>query len=188
MKTAYIFVADGFEDIEALGTRDVLKRAGVAVELVSISDDPFVCSSHGVTIGIDNMLECIEIDESDAMIFPGGMPGSRNLAACSELMQLMREHYAQGGLVAAICAAPGLVLSQLEDIKGLTMTCFDGFEKALIDGGAHFVRKAAVSYGQVITGRSAGYSIPFALEIARAMAGDEAVSRAEAGLLLPIEQ
>ena len=99
--------------------------------------------------------------------FPGGMPGSRNLAACKPLMKLMQEHYDAGGSVAAICAAPGLVLSQLHGIAGAEVTCFDGFEGMLQDAGAHFTPKPAVCSGRIITGRSAGHALSFGLEIVR---------------------
>jgi len=187
MDTAYIFLADGFEDIEALATRDTLVRAGIEAVLVSASDEPFVSSSHGLMINADALMEEIYVDESDVMIFPGGMPGSRNLAGNRHLVAMMQDHFAEGGVVAAICAAPGLVLSQLPLPEGTVVTCFDGFEAALVAKGATFVRKPAVTSGKVITGRSAGYSIPFGLEIARAMKGEAAAEKAAAGLLLPVE-
>lgn len=196
MDRAYIFLADGFEDIEALATRDTLIRAGVEVVLTAAGDEPFITSSHGLTVSADALLEEISLDSSDVMVFPGGMPGSRNLAGNRQLIKLMQAHYGAGGTVAAICAAPGLVLSQLPLPKGIPVTCFDGFEEALVAKGAHFVRKPAVSSGtgaegsggaRVITGRSAGYSIPFALEIASAIKGREAAGKAASGLLLPVE-
>lgn len=175
MKGINIFLAEGFEDIEALATNDVLRRAGLKVNLVAISDEPFVTSSHGVTIGVEDFLEDMEIDHKgtgpkDVMIFPGGMPGSKNLAGCKTLVNAMKEHYAAGGTVAAICAAPGLVLSQLKDeLSGCEFTCFDGFEDRLESCGAVFNPKAAIRSGRVITGRSAGHAISFALEILQAV-------------------
>lgn len=171
MKGVNIFLADGFEDMEALATNDVLRRGGVKTQLVSVSDDPFVCSSRGVTIGVESFLSDFDgnhrgTDARDVMIFPGGMPGSKNLAACKPLIKAMRDHYAAGGALAAICAAPGLVLSQLsDDLRGLEFTCFDGFETYLQEKGAKFVPAPAVTSGRVITGRSAGYSISFGLQI-----------------------
>ena len=127
MKGVYIFLADGFEDIEALGTRDILKRAGIDVQLVGITEDPFVVSSHGLMVGIDCSLADLEesygASEGDVMVFPGGMPGARNLGRCTRLVELMKDHYSDGGTLAAICAAPGLVLSQLDDLWGIDFTC-----------------------------------------------------------------
>lgn len=170
MKGIYIFLADGFEDVEALGTNDVLRRAGLRTELVAIGKEPFVCSSHGVTVGTDSCLEFLDVShegttQEDVLIFPGGMPGTRNLAACRPLMKLMQEHYDAGGTVACICAAPGLVLTQLKGIAGSAVTCFDGFEKELEAASLRFEPRPAITSGRVITGRSAGHALAFALEI-----------------------
>ena len=178
MKGINIFLADGFEDVEALATCDVLRRGGLQVELVSIKSDTLVTSSHGVDIDAEWALEDLETaafntGAEDVMIFPGGMPGSKSLAACKPLIKAMKAHYAAGGTVAAICAAPGLVLSQLEDLKGVEFTCFDGFQDALEAKGAVFTPKPSVRCGRIITGRSAGHAIAFALEILGAIDPDK---------------
>ena len=192
MKGVNIFLADGFEDIEALAVNDVLRRGGVRVGLVAVGDDPFVCSSHGVTIGVDDFLAEMQPDHSgtglhDVMIFPGGMPGSKNLAASRTLVRIMKEHYAAGGTVAAICAAPGLVLGQLDCWEGRNFTCFDGFEQGLIEKGGVFKKAPAVTDGQVITGRSAGYAVDFGLEILARIKGDEEAMRVRGQMMLPLE-
>ena len=170
MKGIYIFLADGFEDVEALGTNDVLRRAGLRSTLVGIGEEPFAQSSHGVMVGVDDNLPYMGIShegttEKDVLIFPGGMPGSKSLAACKPLIKIMQEHYDAGGTVAAICAAPGLVLSQLRGISGAKVTCFDGFEGYLEKAGAHFEPRPAICSGRIITGRSAGHALSFGLEI-----------------------
>ena len=170
MKGIYIFLADGFEDVEALGTNDVLRRAGLRSTLVAIGEEPFAQSSHGVMVGVDENLPFMDVShdgttEKDVLIFPGGRPGSKSLAACKPLIKLMQDHYDAGGSVAAICAAPGLVLSQLRGIEGATVTCFDGFEGYLEKAGAHFEPRPAIMSGRIITGRSAGWALNFGLEI-----------------------
>lgn len=177
MKGIHIFLADGFEDMEALATRDVLLRGGVPVMTVSITDEYLVESSHGLQVTADtswNDLEVMEpgTDGTDVMIFPGGMPGSKSLASCKKLIQAMKAHYKAGGTLAAICAAPGLVLRQLDDVKGLEFTCFDGFEQPLVDKGAVFTPRPAVRSGRIITGRSAGHAVAFALKIVEALVPD----------------
>lgn len=190
MKGINIFLADGFEDIEALAVNDVLRRGGLRPTLVSISDDPFVASSHGVTVGIEAFLPDLldeghdGTDSADFMIFPGGMPGSSNLASCKPLIDAMNAHYAAGGSLAAICAAPGLVLGQLEEVDGLEFTCFDGFQESLLARGASFVNAPAVRSGRVITGRSAGHAWSFALEILSALTDTQAVDKVRRGLFL----
>lgn len=177
-----IFLADGFEDIEALATNDVLCRGGVETTLLSISDNPFVMSSHGIAVGADFFLKDIETDHygtssKDVMIFPGGMPGSKNLAESKELISLAQAHYDAGGSLAAICAAPGLVLSQIEGVEGCEFTCFDGFQDALISCGAVFRPRAAVRSGRFITGRSAGHALSFGLEILKQIKGEEVAAQ-----------
>ena len=211
MKGVNIFLADGFEDVEALATNDVLRRGGVATRLVALTDDPQVESSHGVFVTAEAFLPEIDTRHdgttaADVMIFPGGMPGSKNLAACTPLIQLMREHYAAGGTVAAICAAPGLVLSQLgpDVLAGVKFTCFDGCQDATVAQGAVYTPAPAVrsgagavpaasatpgsgvapTAGRIITGRSAGHAVAFGLEILRGLKGDAVADKVRHALYL----
>lgn len=179
MKGIKIFLADGFEDVEALATYDVLRRAGIKVELVSITGSLDVCSSHGVCVKANALLSQIDWNSADTgdrdyMIFPGGMPGSKSLATCPELISEMKRHYALGGSLAAICAAPGLVLSQLDDWKGREFTCFEGFQDALIaKGGQYLPDSPAVRDGRIVTGRSAGHAISFAFCILEGLVDEQ---------------
>jgi len=191
MKGVNIFLADGFEDVEALAVNDVLRRGGVDTRLVALTDDPQVESSHGILVIADTFLP--ELDtrhegttDADVMIFPGGMPGSKNLAACKPLIELMRAHYAAGGSVAAICAAPGLVLSQLgpEVLGGAGFTCFDGFQDYLTTQGARYTPAPAVRAGRIVTGRSAGHAVAFGLEILRGLKGDATTDKVRHALYL----
>ena len=184
MEGVYIFLADGFEDMEAIATRDVLLRGGIDVQTVSINEDPFVTSSHGITVSVDLTRDDFDDDLPAVMIFPGGMPGSKNLAADKALMALMRKCYKHGGIVAAICAAPGLVCSQLDDVAGKRFTCFDGFQNPMIAKGAVYTPESAVVDGRLITGRGAGHAVNFGLAILGALKGDETVARVRAGLML----
>ena len=189
MKGVYIFLADGFEDVEALATNDVLRRGGVATTLVSLTDDPQVESSHGVLVTAEAFLPELDTDHDgttadDVMIFPGGMPGSRHLAEDHALMEVMKDHYGRGGAVAAICAAPGLVASQLSPLSGKRFTCFDGFEAPMQEKGAVFTGESAVVDGGLITGRGAGHAVNFGLAILRYLKGDEAVEKVRFGLML----
>ena len=196
MKGIHIFLANGFEDMEALATRDVLLRGGVPVVTVSITDDYLVESSHGLEVTADTSWADLEVMEpgtspEDVMIFPGGMPGSRNLAQHAELMEIMQDHWARGGAVAAICAAPGLVVSQLPNLSGRRFTCFDGFENALIAAGAVYTPEGTVTSpatgtpgGTLITGRGAGWAVDFGLAILSYLKGPEAAAKVKAGLML----
>ena len=190
MKGVFLFLADGFEDMEALATRDVLIRGGIEVRTVTLNEDPTVVSSHGVSLWADMTYDefCAEADgpsaREDMMIFPGGMPGSRHLAEQADLMDRMKRHYAAGGSVAAICAAPGLILSQLDPLAGVRFTCFDGFEGPMIEKGAIYAPESVVVDGRIITGRGAGHAVNFGLHILAFLKGEEAAARVKAGLML----
>lgn len=191
MKGVYIFLANGFEEIEALATLDVLRRGGVDVKTVSVLYDKFVTGSHKTTVVADMTygefkaeVQLDGTDESDVMIFPGGMPGTRNLAENGEIINFMRLHYAEGGAVAAICAAPGLVVSQLPSLQGKHFTCFDGFEDAPVARGGIYEQKPAVRDGNLITGRGAGCAVEFGLAILAHLKGEEAAAEVRHSLML----
>ena len=191
MKGTYVFLADGFEVSEALTTVNMLRRGGVNVKTVSSYDDRIVTSSNRIPVLAD-----LEFDEfrvsttfgpclpTDVMIFPGGMPGSANLAAFGKLMDIMQDHYAQGGTVAAICAAPSVVLSLLPNLEGKKMTCYDGFEDALQAKGAEYVKEGVVVDGNMITGRGPGWAVEFGLTILAHVKGQEIADKVKAGLML----
>ena len=188
MKGVRIFLANGFEDMEALAVCDVLRRGEVDVKLVGVERGTVV-SSHGVNVVPDFCLEDLPekegaAGEKDVMIFPGGMPGSKTLAGCTRLIAAARRHYAEGGSLAAICAAPGLVLSQIDLPEGSKFTCFDGFESGPVSKGAIFVPEGVVADGRIITGRSAGYAIAFGLKIVETLKGPEALAAVRHSMFL----
>lgn len=191
MKGTYIFLADGFEISEALTTVNMLRRGGVNVKTVSIYSDRIVTSSNRIPVIADMSFGEFKASTSfgpclpsDVMIFPGGMPGSANLAAFEKLMDIMRQHYGEGGTVAAICAAPGVVLTKLPDISGRKMTCYDGFEDMLREKGAEYVREGVVADGNIITGRGPGWAVDFGLRILAHVKGQETADKVKAGLML----
>lgn len=186
MSKVYIFLADGFEETEAIATLDVIRRGGIEARTVSVQNKSKVTGSHGLTVLADTVMDEVigNVGTDDVLVFPGGMPGSKTLAADKKLVKMMLSHYSGGGAVAAICAAPGLVLSQLPDIAGKKMTCFDGFEEPLIAKGAEYVKVLAVKDGNIITGRGAGCAIDFGLEIVNHISGPETVKKVRAGMMI----
>ena len=191
MKGVYIFFADGFEETEALTTIDMLRRGGVDIKMVSITEEKAVRSSHKIFVTTDmtfsEFLSVVELEgttEKDVMVFPGGMPGSTNLAAKKELMDLMTRHYAEGGSVAAICAAPSVVLGLLPDLEGKTMTCYDGFEDVLINKGVNHTKEGVAKDGRIITGRGAGHTVSFGLEILAHIKGRAAADTVARSIML----
>ena len=186
-----MFFADGFEETEAIAPADVLRRGGIDVKKVSITGSLGVSSSHGVHILTDmtfsefrNQVVLDGTSAQDVMIFPGGLPGSDNLAACDELMDMMQKHYAEGGCVAAICAAPSVVLGKLPGLKGKRMTCYDGFEPALVAKGVEYAKEGVVTDGNIITGRGAGHAVNFGLAILAYLKGQDAADQVAKSIML----
>lgn len=191
MKGTYVFLADGFEISEALTTVNMLRRGGVNVKTVSIYDDRIVTSSNRIPVVADMAFGEFRASTTfgpclptDVMIFPGGMPGSSNLAAFPKLMDIMLQHYEAGGTLAAICAAPSVVLGLLPTLEGKKMTCYDGFEEALQAKGAEYVKEGVVVDGNIITGRGPGWAVEFGLAILALIKGQETADKVKAGLML----
>ena len=180
MKT-YVFLAEGFEEMEAIGTVDVLRRAGIDAQTVSITEKTMVKGAHGMPIEADKLLTNIDFSDAEALVLPGGMPGSNNLNDCELLKEALKEHYRQGKILAAICAAP-LVLGGLGLLKGKKATCYPSFEQTLI--GAEASSDAFVIDGNIITGKGPGLVFDFALAVVRALKGEAVSAEVAAGLLL----
>ena len=163
MKKVYVFLADGFEDVEALIPVDVLRRGGVDVTTVSISDFPLVTSAHGVNIEADIMFEQGDFSDADLIFLPGGMPGASNLFAHKGVCKVVVDQFAAGKKVAAICAAPGVVLGQLGILEGKKATCYPGFEQ-MLDGATYTADLVTVD-GTVTTAEGPAAAFPFAYEL-----------------------
>ncbi|MDR3137927.1 MAG: DJ-1/PfpI family protein [Tannerellaceae bacterium] len=179
MKKVYVFLAEGFEEIEAVGTVDILRRSGIETILVSTGNSLQVTGAHSLTLSADVFLH--EITDADAFILPGGLPGADNLFNNLDLRQRLLTHHAQHKLVAAICAAP-FILGKLKLLQGRRATCYPGFEMQL--------EGATVTYAPVevdlpfITARGPAYVFPFALAIVEALLGRLAADKtAQAALL-----
>lgn len=182
MNKTYIFLADGFEDIEALAVVDILRRGGVEVQTVAIADRLDVTSAHGVTVKADTLLKEVLSAKAECLVFPGGMPGAEHLGNCKPLMEWMQSHYEAGGYVAAICAAPAMVFSQLNAGHRLKLTSYPGFEQCLPE--ADVLADGVVIDGRVITGKGPGYAVPFGLGILRELRSAEVADSVAAGMLL----
>ena len=165
-KKAIVLMADGFEEVEAITPIDYLRRAGIEVSAVSISDSLTVTGKWtGIKLTVDAKLSEIagKTGAYDAVILPGGMQGAANLAACAEAGTLIKEMAAGGKLIAAICASPALVLSALGIIKGKNFTCYPGMEEKVTD--AKWSGDRVVTDGNIITSRGAGTAGEWAVAI-----------------------
>ncbi|MDD7740892.1 MAG: DJ-1 family glyoxalase III [Fusicatenibacter sp.] len=174
MSKIYVFLADGCEEIEALTPVDLLRRAGEEVCTVSVMGRREVIGSHKITILADCTIEEGEFDDGDMLILPGGMPGTLNLGGCESLAALIRSYDDRGKRLAAICAAPS-ILGVMGILKGKKAVCFPGFEDKL--AGSAVLEQAAVTDGNVTTGRGMGAAVDFSLELIRVLQGGEAAKK-----------
>lgn len=167
MQTVYIFLIDGFEEIEALTAVDVLRRAGRRVQMVSLTPDEIVVGSHKISVLCDVNFENCFFDDAELLLVPGGTPA---IAEHQGLRKLLSKFAAEEKPIAAICAAP-LVLGQLGLLRGRKATCYPGFEQYL--EGAEVLSEQVVCDGNYITGRGPGASLEFALAVAARLVGEE---------------
>lgn len=182
--TSFIFLADGFEEVEALTVVDVMRRAGMAVRTVSITSDKKVRGAHGVTVEADLVFKEADFENAEWLICPGGMPGSENLHKFNALSDLLKVHSMHPGKVAAICAAPAVVLAPLGLLNELNATCYPGFEEALKAGGANYKDERVVVTENVITANGPSSALSFALAIVASSLGEPAAREVAAGMLL----
>lgn len=180
MKTVLLFLADGFEEIEALATVDVLRRAGVQVTTVSINPAGLVTGAHGIPVMADVLFEQAQYADADMLILPGGMPGAANLDAHEGLRRLITAHAEAGKWLAAICAAP-MVYGHMGLLSGRKATCYPGFEGEL--DGAAYTAAPVEKDGNIITGKGPAVVLPFAYTLAEVLVGEEIVAQVKAGML-----
>jgi 4-methyl-5(b-hydroxyethyl)-thiazole monophosphate biosynthesis len=160
MSNTFIFLAEGFEETEAITIVDLLRRASINVTTISVTGTTLVTGSHAISIKADALFEEIDFLQADLLILPGGMPGSNNLAKHKGLSDLLQLHNKKNKFIAAICAAP-TVLGKLKILKNREVICYPGFEMDLL--GANISHKTLVQDFNIITAKGPGYAIDFAL-------------------------
>ena len=178
----HIFLANGFEEIEALTTLDILRRAEIPVQTVSISGSRSVTGAHGLTVKADAIFRLSAVQESDCLILPGGMPGADNLRMHSGVRRAVQEQVARGAYVAAICAAPALVLGTCGALQGKKATTYPGFEDKA--HGATYTKRGIETDGTIITAKAPGFTFEFAFTIVEALKGSDAVKAVKRGMCL----
>lgn len=165
----YVFLAPGFEEIEALATVDVLRRANVDVQTVGVGNRQ-ITGSHGIAVVADTDTGSFQPGLAEGVVLPGGMPGAANLEASSAVKDCVLRCAEKNRLVAAICAAP-FVLGHLGLLKGRKATCYPGFEKELT--GAQVEKRPVCVDGNIVTGNGPGAAIAFALELVAFLKGSD---------------
>lgn len=181
VKKAYVFLADGFEDVEALIPVDVLRRGGVEVVTVSVMDENLlVTSAHGVQIVADAEAAEVQFSDADLLFLPGGMPGAKNLYDSDIVRQAVKEQVQAGKLVAAICAAPAVVLGQMGLLAGRKATCYPGFEQLL--QGAEYTGDLCTQDGNIITAEGPAAAFPFAYRLLALLTNEQTAQQIADGM------
>ena len=174
-----VLLANGFEEIEALTPVDMLRRAGKTVVTASVTGTREVCGSHGIPVIADTLAEEITGDGAQALILPGGMPGSLGLDASKETDRLINKILARGGRLAAICAAP-LILGRRGILNGKRAVCYPGFENELI--GATVCDAPVVTDGNITTAKGMGAALAFSKELISLLVSPEESRRLAEGI------
>lgn len=185
MRDSFVFLAEGFEEIEALTVIDLLRRAGMPVKTVSITTALQVTGAHGVTVKADLIFDNTLFQDAEWLILPGGMPGASNLYEFDPLEGLLKSQLAsKSGRVAAICASPAVVLGKMGFLKGEKATCYPGFENML--EGAEVVDAPVVVSGRFVLGNGPANAMAWALTIiSESISSQEALKVANGLLLYP---
>ena len=180
-KTA-VFLADGFEEVEAIAPIDILRRGGVEVTTVSIMGRKTVHGSHAIDVEADTTFEEFSFDGIDMLILPGGGLGTKNLKAYEPLLAKVKEYYAAGKYIAAICAAP-TIFGMLGLLEGKKATCYGGMEDQLT--GADAVRDPVVEDGNIITSRGMGTASLFGLKLLEIFTDKATAEKMAATVMMP---
>ncbi len=171
MANIAIFLADGFEEIEALTVVDLCRRAGLTIDMVSVMKTLNVTGSHGIEVKADKLIDELEFDEMDMLVLPGGMPGTTNLEKTELLMKQVHAFNDAGKFISAICAAPG-IFGRAGILQGKKACVFPGLEGEL--KGADVQMTETTVDGHILTSRGMGTAIPFGLAIVERFCGKEA--------------
>lgn len=165
-----VLLADGFEEIEALTVVDLLRRAQIFVSTVTINEEYMVHGSHGISVQADELFGEANFDDVDAVVLPGGMPGTLHLKEHEGVCALVKKFHEEDKYIAAICAAP-TVFSKLGLLKGKKATCYPAMEEEL--EGAFYMKIPVVKDGKIITSRGMGTAMDFGLELIQVLMGKE---------------
>lgn len=185
MKKVYIYLANGFEEVEAITPIDFLRRAGADVTTVAVGKKLTVTGSHGIDVLADKMIEDIDVNDADMIVLPGGFPGYQNLAVNNTLTTHIDAMIKSGRLVGAICGAPAAILGNRGYLEGKKATCYPGMEDMLT--GAVVCTDSVCVDGNVITSRSAGTATDFAMALVKVLLGEGEYTKLKKAVVLDVK-
>lgn len=170
-KVSYIFLAPGVEEVEAMATIDALRRAHIKVVSIGVSDNLLIKGSSGQSMMADILISEVSTEDADWLILPGGDPGAWLLSSNQEVKDRITSHFKKGGRLAAICAAPAIVLAPLGILEGKVSTCYPAMADVIRQHGAKYDDRPVVVQPGLITSQGPGTALLFAIEIIRATKG-----------------
>jgi len=177
----FVFLATGFEEIEAISIIDVLRRADISTTVVAVTGERMVKGAHGIAVQADVLFENQDFSQGTMLVMPGGMPGTNNLDAYKPLIALISDYYKKSKYLAAICAAP-LILGKMRLLRNEEAICYPGYEEFLED--AVLSKQKVVRSGKIITGKGAGCAIEFALKIVEILKGKELADKLAVAMIV----
>lgn len=180
MNKVGIFVADGFEEIEGLTVVDLLRRAKISVDMISITNRLDVQGARQITVQADKMLEEVTLSDYNMLVLPGGMPGTQHLSENKAVLEALTKFYDEQKKIAAICAAPS-ILGDLGLLKGKKAVCYPGYEARLT--GAEVSYEPVVVDGNIITSRGLGTAISFALTIIKDLLDEQTADQIKTSII-----
>jgi len=183
MKSIFVHLAQGFEEIEAITIIDVLRRSGMEVVTVSVTEDLVVTGAHKIAVKADILFKDADYRQAEMIVLPGGMPGAKNLSNHEGLNAQIKKFFDEGKLLGAICAAP-LVFGRLGILKGKKAVCYPGFEEYL--SGAIIRQDPVMVDGNIVTGRGPGVAMQFSYEIVRLLKDEQEVVKLRETMLATV--
>lgn len=175
----YVLLADGFEEMEAIAPIDLLRRAGCRVQTVAVADTRTVTGAHAIPFTADITIDAVTTDGLQAVVLPGGMPGTRNLEASAAVQALIDYAWEHQVVLGAICAAPS-ILGHKGLLRGKRAVCYPGFEEAL--EGAVVDTALTVTDGTVVTAKGAGAATEFGLALVRLLVDADTADKLREGI------
>ena len=180
----YVFLANGFEEAEALVPCDMLRRAEIDAKLVSITGDVIVTGARGIRAVADITVDKADIEKADMIVLPGGFPGFENLAKSEKVMSAIDFMVKEGRFVTAICGAPAIVLGKNGYLKDKKAVCYPGMEEDLCCKRLH--NGVVCVDGNMITSKSAGTAMSFSIVLVRELFGDTAANKLQRAIVLDV--
>jgi 4-methyl-5(b-hydroxyethyl)-thiazole monophosphate biosynthesis len=182
MKKVALYLATGFEEIEALATVDILRRGGIEVHIISINDTLEVVGAHNIQVTADKLITTIKPNDYQMLILPGGMPGTINLDNSDLLKEHILNFNENKKFIGAICAAP-MIIGKLGLLQGREATCYPGVEEHLL-GGTYRKDLDVVTDGHFITSRGVGTAMKFGLKLVNILVGKDTSDKLKKSLLV----